>query len=407
MGGDAVDSDRGCASSLRRRDRGHDVAMGSPEEASEPTVCDDRIAVVIPVHNQPSELATCLDALIRAGALPDAIVVVDDASTESATAAAAVARGVRVVRREQRGGPAAARNTGVAAAKRADVLFFVDSDVVVAPDAIQRLGAAFRDPAIAAVFGSYDAEPAAATTVSRYRNLLHHFVHQAAAPEAWTFWAGCGAIRRSAFVQVGGFDEDARWNFIEDVELGRRLGGAGWRIRLDKGLQAKHLKRWTLVSMIRTDIAYRARPWSHLLLDAAVMPDDLNVTRGQRASVALSGVACAGLAFAPLSPQAALPVAAAALVAVAALNGRLFGFLRRAGGVRFAAACFPLHVVHHCCAGLGFAWARAERWLDNLGLLGLDAGLTATADRGRGGGVRRGTWPLHEPDRRAGARERG
>lgn len=376
------------------------MAGGSSDKASERTARDDRVAVVIPVHNQPSDLATCLEALLRAGAAPGAIVVVDDASTDGATAAAAAARGVRVVRREHRGGPAAARNTGVAAAGRADVLFFVDSDVVVAPDAIQRLRAAFRDPAIAAVFGSYDAEPAVATTVSRYRNLLHHFVHQAAAPEAWTFWAGCGAIRRSAFLEVGGFDEDARWNFIEDIELGRRLSSAGWRIRLDKELQAKHLKRWTFVSMVRTDIAYRARPWSHLLLEVAVMPDDLNVTRGQRVSVALSGVACAGLALAPLSPQAALPVAAAALVAVAALNGRLFGFLRRAGGVRFAAACFPLHVVHHCCAGLGFGWAWAERLLDHLGLFGLDAGLATAVDRGRGGRMHGGTW-------RASPRKRG
>ena len=400
MGVDAVHSDRGFAPVLRHRDRGQEVARGSSEEASEPRDSDDRVAVVIPVHNQASELAACLDALLRASASPDAIVVVDDASTDRAAAAAAAARGVRFVRREQRGGPAAARNTGAAAAGRADVLFFVDSDVVVGSDAIQRLRAAFRDPAIAAVFGSYDAEPAAATTVSRYRNLLHHFVHQAAATEAWTFWAGCGAIRRSAFLELGGFDEDARWNFIEDVELGRRLSSAGWRIRLDKELQAKHLKRWTFVSMVRTDIAYRARPWSHLLLDAAVMPDDLNVTRGQRASVALSGIACAGLALEPLSPQAALPVATAALAAVAALNGRLFGFLRRAGGVRFAAACFPLHVVHHCCALLGFGWARAERWLDSLGLLGLDAGVAAAGERGRGGRVHGGTW-------RASARKRG
>jgi hypothetical protein len=382
--------------------------MGSSDKPNEGAACDHRIAAVIPVRNQPLELATCLDALLRAGAAPGAIVVVDDASTEGATAGAAAARGVRVIRRERRGGPAAARNTGVAATGRADVFFFVDSDVVVAPDALQRLRAAFRDPAVGAVFGSYDGEPAAVTTVSRYRNLLHHFVHQSAAPEAWTFWAGCGAIRRAAFLEVGGFDEDMRWNFIEDIELGRRLRAAGWRIRLDKGLQAKHLKRWTLVSMVRTDVAYRARPWSHLLLDAAEMPDDLNVTRGQRASIALSGVACAGLALAPLSPASAVP-AAAALVAVAALNRRLFGFLRRAGGARFAAACFPLHVIHHCCAGVGFGWALAERQLGKVGVLRLDAGLAAVTDRGRGGHAHGGAWPPDEPDRRAiaVARKRG
>jgi hypothetical protein len=362
---------------------------------------DDQLVVVVPVRNQLLELAACLDGLLRAGTSPDAIVVVDDASTDGAVATSAAARGVRVVRRARRGGPAAARNTGVAAADWADIVFFVDADVVVAPDAIRRVLAGFRDPTIAGVFGSYDAEPAAAATVSRYRNLLHHFVHQAAAPEAQTFWAGCGAIRRAVFQQVGGFDEAARWNFIEDIELGDRLSRAGWRIRLDKELQAKHLKRWTLASMVRTDTAYRARPWSHLLLEGAAMSDDLNVTRRQRAGIALSVVACGGLALAPLSPQTALPAAAAALVAVAALNARLFGLLRRAGGARFAAACFPLQVIHHCCAGVGFAWACAERQLGNLRRIGLGVGLAAGIGRGRGGCGCDGARPSDGPGRRA------
>jgi Glycosyl transferase family 21 len=269
---------------------------------------------------------------------------------------------VRLIRRAQRGGPAAARNSGIAARAAADIIMFVDADVAVAPDAIARLEAAFDDPAVAAVFGSYDADPAADGTASRYRNLLHHFVHQNAAPEASTFWAGCGAIRRSALARVGGFDEATCWHFIEDIELGRRLRRAGWRIRVDKGLQAKHLKRWTLASMVRTDFFYRARPWSRLLLQEAEMPDDLNLTRTQRLSVAASGLGCIGLALAPLYSVVGL-LAATALIAVVPLNARLFDFLRRTGGVRFALACFPLHVLHHLCAGAGFVWAWAEHHL--------------------------------------------
>lgn len=320
-----------------------------------------RTAVVVPVRNQPAELAVCLDALLRAGAAPEAITVVDDASSDG-TVASAEARGVRVLRRAQRGGPAAARNSGIAATPGADIVVFVDADVAIAPDALERLAAAFDEPTVAAVFGSYDADPAAGGIVSRYRNLLHHFVHQGAMQEASTFWAGCGAVRRAALVEVGGFDESARWNFIEDIELGRRLRRAGWRIRLDKRLQGKHLKRWTLASMVRTDLAWRARPWSRLLLEDGAMIDDLNLARSQRLGVILSGLGCAGLVLTPLFPPLAVP-AAAALVAVVPLNAGLFRFLRRTGGVGFAAACCPLHVLHYLCAGAGFAWAWAEHQL--------------------------------------------
>src|SRR3989442_4923268 len=123
--------------------------------------------------------------------------------------------------------------------------------------------------------------------VSRYRNLLHHFVHQRGKPDASTFWAGCGAIRRHTFEEVRGFDA-ARFPrpSIEDIELGYRLRAAGHRIRLDPRLQGTHLKRWTLGSILRTDIAQRALPWSRLILKSGQAPPALNLTTGQPASAA-------------------------------------------------------------------------------------------------------------------------
>ena len=191
---------------------------------------DDRekVAVIIPVHNKPDELDACLDAVVRAGVGADQVVVVDDASPGEATARVARRHGVHLVRRNRRGGPAAARNAGVAAVHDAQTLFFVDSDVVVAPDVLSRLERALAEPSVGAVFGSYDAAPAVAAPVSRYRNLLHHFVHQEGAEEAWTFWSGCGAVRREAFLAVGGFDEN--WDWVEDIELGYRLSKVGLKV---------------------------------------------------------------------------------------------------------------------------------------------------------------------------------
>ena len=107
------------------------------------------------------------------------------------------------------------------------------SDVVIHSDALERIGTFFeKHPEYTAVFGSYDANPTAATMISQYRNLLHHFTHQDADFDAETFWAGLGAVRRSAFLCVGGFER--KFNGIEDVELGLRLSDAGFRIALDR-----------------------------------------------------------------------------------------------------------------------------------------------------------------------------
>jgi GT2 family glycosyltransferase len=216
-----------------------------------------RVSVIVPAYRNTSELVQCISAL-RAAATPDTeLIVVDDASEDDVSSTAANL-GARVFRFARNAGPAEARNHGARHA-RGQILFFVDADVVVPDDAIGRIRTALDcHGEIAAVFGSYDSRPTAPGLVSQYRNLLHHFVHQTGEAEAATFWAGCGAVRRLAFERVGGFNERRfPQPSIENIELGYRLGRAGYRIFFDKSLQSTHLKRWTLRSIIRTDVIYR------------------------------------------------------------------------------------------------------------------------------------------------------
>lgn len=138
--------------------------------------------------------------------------------------------------------------------------------------------AEFRaDPSLAALIGSYDDAPGDPAFLSQYRNLLHHHTHQTAEEWAHTFWGACGAVRREALFAVGGFDESIAIPAMEDVELGYRLVRAGQRIRLVKDLQVKHLKRWEVLGMLRTDIFQRALPWARLLLREGRLHDDLNL----------------------------------------------------------------------------------------------------------------------------------
>ena len=172
-----------------------------------------------------------------------------------------------------RQGPAAARNLAARSAHGA-ILLFVDADVELHPDAIERIRARFdADPTLTALFGSYDDRPAAPGIVSRFRNLLHHHTHSSHPGTATTFWAGCGAVRRDAFQAAGGFDAVAYLRpSIEDIEFGLRLSDAGQRIELDPSIQGTHHKRWTLQSMVATDIRQRAIPWQAGRTGRATMP---------------------------------------------------------------------------------------------------------------------------------------
>jgi hypothetical protein len=325
---------------------------------------------VIPVRDGASDLGRCLRGLRDSSWADYELIVVDDGSADD-SAAVATAAGARVLRHGRPLGPAAARNAGVEAA-RADLVFFLDADVVPHRETLARALAHFgRHPELSALFGSYDREPAARGVVSQFRNLLHHFVHQEGTFDgemrpAHTFWTGCGAIRRDVFRALHGFDPTLyRRPAIEDIELGYRLTRAGHPIALARDVLATHLKRWTLASMVRTDIFQRGVPWTLLLLRSGVAESDLNVRPDQRLCVLANAVGLAGLLLAPAVP-AALLLTLLNLLVLAAVNRRFYGFLRRLRGPGFVVPAFALHYLYFCCCGVSVAialglHARARR----------------------------------------------
>jgi glycosyltransferase involved in cell wall biosynthesis len=246
---------------------------------------EPRITVVIPVYNDAGNLAECLHRL-AASTVPYECIVVDDASHDDSASVAQQA-GVKLLFTGKRSGPGHARNLGAAQATT-DLLLFLDADVCVYPDNLERVVTAFdQDPELDALIGSYDSQPKKPDFLSQYRNLMHHFVHQNSRSAACTFWSGFGAIRKGVFAEHKGFDARFSKPSIEDIELGYRLRMSNRKIVLDATLQVTHLKEWSLIGVIRTDVTQRAIPWTELILQSSSMPNDLNVSISQRISVAL------------------------------------------------------------------------------------------------------------------------
>ncbi len=244
------------------------------------------ISIVIPAYNCVDYLTRCLQHIQRSTMAPLEVIVVDDSSSDE-TPEVGKQFGAIVLSSGGRCGPARARNVGAQAAK-GDVVFFIDSDVCVHADTIERVAAHFQhDPELAALIGSYDDTPKVKDFLSQYRNLMHCYVHQTAQQEASTFWSGCGAIRRDIFLENSGFDESYGRPAIEDIELGYRLRHQGRKMILDPDLQVKHLKAWSFFNLVKTDIMDRGIPWTELILRDRFLPNDLNIQLSQRVSVAL------------------------------------------------------------------------------------------------------------------------
>lgn len=304
-----------------------------------------RISAIIAARNAAGTVGPCLESVCSQAGAEAEVIMVDDYSLDP-TAAVAARFPIRLIALPEHRGVAAARNAGAAAA-RAPIVLFVDADVILAEGALARAVAALADPSVDAVIGSYDDQPAARSIVSLFKNLAHHYYHQRSNDTATTFWGACGAIRRDLFMAVGGFDEKRfLLPSIEDVELGWRLAERGAKIRLDRDLQVKHLKRWTIGTLLKTDVMHRAIPWTLLALERSRLPSGLNFSPGQRvaALVALGIVLAAAAAAWRSEAWAAL---ATLLAAAWLLNRRLFELFFRQGGIRLAAGGFLLQQIYY------------------------------------------------------------
>jgi len=324
------------------------------------------ISVIIPVHNGGENFRKCLSSLAKAVPLPSEVIVVADGDTDGSWHLAEEF-GAQVLRLPSPEGPARARNRGARMAQ-GDILFFLDADVAVCPDVIGQVVAAFRrEPELTALFGSYDDAPAAINFLSQYKNLFHHYVHQTACEETSTFWGACGVIRREVFQTLGGFDERYRQPSIEDIELGYRLKRAGHRIWLCKALQVKHLKHWSVVSLLKSDFFQRALPWTELILRDRRFINDLNLRYSGRVSVMLTYGLLGALLGAWRWPSS-LVIAGALILSLLALNAPLYRFFRRKRGLHFAVQTVLWHWFYYFYSGLAFGIGVA-RYLMHSGKL--------------------------------------
>ncbi len=318
------------------------------------------ISIIMPVYNGLGFIEKSLPPLVamqQRGEIRE-VIVVDDSSTDD-TVQVAEQLGARVIPSGGRLGPGAARNQ---AAKLAEggILWFVDADVIIHDDAAQYMEQGFADDSVVAVFGSYDDKPPAQNFLSQYKNLVHHFYHHRGRQDASTFWAGCGAIRKQAFLDVGGFDvETYKRPSIEDIELGYRLRAAGGRILLIPELKSTHLKVWRFVNLIHTEVFCRAIPWSRLMLQQTGMVDDLNVSSQERLRAALAGVLVL-VALAVILGWLPWWTLAVAVGVVFYANRELFKLFYRRKGLGFALAGLAFHQLYYLYSSAAFVYSWLE-----------------------------------------------
>ncbi len=227
-------------------------------------------SVVIPVRNGARTLPRCLAAVARLDPAPLELVLVDNGSTDGSRGLleAAVRDGAGPSARlldESRRGAAAARNTGIAAAK-GELIAFTDADCAPEPDWLARLTEPFASPRVGAVAGRVTAA-AASSTVELFSALYTlRSPEEPARHTGWTPWAGGFptanlAVRRALLEELAGFDEQVGI-YGEDYDLCARLYARGAEIAYVPAARVAHHHRTTVAGMLRQAFGFgRSHPY--------------------------------------------------------------------------------------------------------------------------------------------------
>ncbi|XRQ09010.1 glycosyltransferase family 2 protein [Actinomadura welshii] len=315
--------------------------------------------MIIPTYNCAKTLPVCLESVLGQTYDRIEITVVDDASTDRS--AEIVGRyDCRLIVLPENRGPAVARNFGILASQ-GDILFFLDADVALAPDAVEKCVGILREhPEYAGVSGIYAPEPLFDDgIVERYQSLHAHYwrIRNAGVVQAGYF--SLGALRRSTVEEVGLFDENLRANYNEDTEYGFRIGRRH-QMLLTPEIVGRHddddrirpllRKYYRRVSSL-VPLLVQARG-QRGMREAAHRPGEIVSAPGLLATAALP--ALFGAYF------AAVPLAFCAIFLW--LNRDMLNFVRRRAGMRFLPSFLAIHVLINCTIAVAAGWG-VLRWV--------------------------------------------
>lgn len=217
------------------------------------------VSVIVPTFNRREILGRSLETLVAQNLAPSRfeIIVVVDGSTDGTTASLCALKPAcrfRVIEQENRG-PAAARNTGYRAAE-ADLVLFLDDDMLCDAGLVAAHIAAHQKLARGVAFGSLFLSPDSLPSLAAEcfdREIGKFHLEQKLRPAAEWQITDCvfsnSSLPRALLEEVGGFDESFRMR--EDLEMGYRLFRAGVRpVYVSSAIAYQHYQK-TAADLIR------------------------------------------------------------------------------------------------------------------------------------------------------------
>lgn len=234
-----------------------------------------RIAALVTNYNTWLDATQCAREIVRhSGDHVTRIIIVDDASTQEAPDD--LPPQAEIIHNEENRGYVASVNTGFARLDEEVVVLF-DSDAYPLMDVTVPLAEAFASNERLGALGfrlvdrngnatgAQSPEPIAAELLlgQKLSGMLHRWRSSGGERRPLCLHS-CGmAVRRTAFENVGGFDEG--FDFLDaDMDFSMRLRRSGWEVKVNSGITAFHEGDGSPQSTAKRVVRHHKNRW-HLL----------------------------------------------------------------------------------------------------------------------------------------------
>lgn len=318
------------------------------------------ISVIIPCHNTSQTLAACLVAISKAvdyaqsSAAVDKIeiIVIDDCSSDDSLK---IAKGFsdNVLQHSKRQGANACRNTGIDASQNS-ILVFIDADIIIEKHHLALILDCFnRNTQIDAITGMLSAYAGVDGFCSHYKNIYMNYIFSKQHREVTFLYGSIYALRRSIAVDYRILKKLDPRRPAEDTRLGINLVAGNHKILILKELEVKHLKNYTLASLLINDfnIPYRwaiiffaEGGWRFLGKNGSGFA---HATRGQLLSLIIAPLATLVAALALFFGLSIITSTLALLLLWFSLNLKFFIFILSKRSAWFALRSLVLTFVDH------------------------------------------------------------
>jgi len=211
-------------------------------------------------------LAICLTAVKKQVNKQTEIIVVDDCSTQTGIKEIAGKFTDNYFRLKENVGAGRVRNFGAMKAK-GEWLIFIDSDVIVSDiffnEVIKKLKHLQNDACLQGVYGW---ETPIKNIYSQYKNLYYFYNYfNRIKKENYSYLSShCFILKKKIFKEIGGFNRKIK-TVIEDADFGFQLIQKGYELILDNNLMVTHLKKFSLISLLKNDAKLSFAKAKHVL----------------------------------------------------------------------------------------------------------------------------------------------